>query len=257
MFRKRRFRFLVPMDAEEFGLWLCYKYNVKFNYYIFVEGINVFFTFIALILFAIVWYFTESISFPDPLESIKQIYLNWQFISIMLIALSLILISILSKNKEKLRKHLIFTFLVTIILLVELIGVKSVFDNTYTDEKFAQLYETEIENKRDKTYYDVEFSDGKLQFNEKTEKDKYIEDIRYEYNKFNVKVIIGDMLLVLIGIFNAYMILKVQQKIESIEKLNQDDVVVYDDKIDVKTGGYMTFEEYKKMKEQEKRKQNN
>lgn len=241
---------LVPMDSEELGLWLCYKYNMKFNYYLFVGGINVLITFIMLLGIAICWFFAYQIDFPDPLLALKKTYLNWEFITIFIISLSLIGASIFSKNKDTLRRNLIIILIITIISFIELTVVKCNLDNTYNDAKFEELYETEIVDKNTDTYY--KFDIKTLTINEKGEKDKYIEQMKHEYNKFAVKVVLGKLLLAVVAIFNVYMLIKVQQKIDSINKLNKDDVVVYDEKVDVTTGGYMTFEEYKKMREKNK-----
>lgn len=56
----------------------------------------------------------------------------------------------------------------------------------------------------------------------------------------------------LLIILNLYMINKLKICINKYKEITKYNNVIYDEKSDVTTGGYMTFEEYKKMREKNK-----
>ncbi len=90
------------MTTEDFGAWLSYKWGAKFNYYIFVEGINVLLFMFFFLIVAIIMILTYKPTLGDFIANTKNIYLYAELIAVIVILCLTAIVSLFSNTKEKL-----------------------------------------------------------------------------------------------------------------------------------------------------------
>ncbi|MBO5478380.1 MAG: hypothetical protein J6A04_01470 [Clostridia bacterium] len=231
----------VPMDTSEIGEYLAYKWNAKFNYYIFTEGINVLCGIFVILLACISWgiyiLFSSSV-FPDAIENVKNLYLYAGLLSAGIITGLILIFSIWSKDEKKLLSHMIFTLILTAITIITLLGTKAYMNTIYTQEKFEEYFEeycmdNEI-SKDEKEKVRQEFNIWRVTVEGKNLKDKYIEENMKLYQKFTIKSWVNLIILMCIFILNIYMITQIISKIHYKNILEKNDNILEDDEINVK-----------------------
>lgn len=231
----------VPMDTSELGEYLAYKWNAKFNYYTFVEGINViigiFIILVACITSALYLLFSPS-TFPDAIENVKNLYLYSGLLSAGIITSLILIFSIWSKNEKKLLSHMIFTLILTVVTIVALLTGKSYMDRVYTQDKFKEHFEeyciaNEVSDK-EKQNVIQEFNVWKMAIEEKDLEDKYIEESIKLYRGFTIRAWGIIILLASILLLNIYMLSKIITTIHYKNILAKNDNILEDDEINIK-----------------------
>ena len=154
-----------------------------------------------------------------------------------MIILFLLIISLIanfsSKSEEKLVKRLTIIVIISSITMLIFFGIKINLDGTYTNKKFEQIYIEQSQGKisEEKTKVSIGLIDG-LGF--KTEKEYYVDECVKMYNIFKIKInaILGaNLLLNILIIYQIYRLMKIQRKKN---KLDKDDIILYDDEENVK-----------------------
>lgn len=230
----RRFNLLLLFNAREFGSYLAYKWKAKFNYYLFVEGINVIGFIGMLILMLIFSMFYKQTNFIDPIEQLKENYLISEFMTAIVGAIALAFISIKASAPKKLSRDLLILSVVMVIAIMGFGFSKLYIDSIYTKEKFAQLYEEKVDFKDYENYKKLDISLEGFKIINSNQKDEYISENMYNYKIFTRKSNIILILFFLLWILNLYMLIKVIIKMYKIKRLEKDDIVVYDEEINVK-----------------------
>ena len=112
------------------------------------------------------------------------------------------------------------------------LGVKINLDSTYTENKFEEFYieqnTNEITNKKSKL--DIGMSSMSI----KTEKEYYVDECMNLYNIFKIKSYIILGLHLLLNILLIYQILRVQKIQNKKEKLDKDELILFDEEENIK-----------------------
>lgn len=186
-----------------------------------------------LLLCAIGYVVLYTPSVIDPIESVKLAYIGWQFLAILVILVLLGLVAFLSKDKKQLMRNLKAVLILSLIALVAFIGIKLFLDNIFTDEKFGELYDTgeyKVEGILNKIGID---SDG-ITLERLTPRQIFVNENVKIYNYFTTKIIIGILIYVAAMGLNIFMLLKAKKASDKMDRLAQDDIVIYDDEENVK-----------------------
>lgn len=227
-------KFILVMNAAEFGEYLSYKWGEKFNYYLFVEGINVIIFILALIcMFVFSMMYTQT-SFLDPIVQVKKNYLFAEFMCAMVSAFLLIFISIKSPDASKLAKNLLKLAILVIVVIIGFGFGKMYMDSIYTEEKFAQLYDNEVKHKDETSNMKIEVSLKGAKIIESTQKEEYINENIHNYKVFTRQATLLTVLFFILWVLNIYMLIRVIKKINKLENLKRDDSIVYDEEVNIK-----------------------
>lgn len=228
-------RIWVPMTTEDFGAWLSYKWGAKFNYYIFVEGINVLLFMFFFLIVAIIMILTYKPTLGDFIANTKNIYLYAELIAVIVILCLTAIVSLFSNTKEKLIKNLTRILVITIAIIVAFIGAKIYLNKKYTKEEFNQIYEEKITNKKQENIYTFNFSvNASSLIEQKSEREIFIEQSLKAYKYFSIKANLLIIVILSILILEVYMIAKVSKQIKIEDRLDKDDNILEDDEINVK-----------------------
>ena len=169
-------KLLIPMDPKDFGAFLAYKYNAKFNYYLFVEGINVLLFLIFIGLSALTLFLVYEPTLGDYIIHTKNIYTGTELVMIIVFLVVLGLISCFASSKEKLKRDLKIICAITLLSILFLIGIKIGLNKKYTKETFSNIYENQVINKNDKkilTFNLFDINSDLIQ--QKSEKDIFVQ----------------------------------------------------------------------------------
>lgn len=185
----------------------------------------------AILLVAISYIWGYKMPFNDPIENIKSNYLNAQIILILVSIFLLILVSFLSKSKEKLLLNLRIVAILSILMILIMLAIKVNLDSIYNETKFEEYYQIyEDEMYKSEKIVTIGLTGAKLS----ELKQAYIEENIKMYNNFKIKVNLNMVLHLMLVIFNFYLSGRVA-KIENKEKrLEKDDNIIYDDEINIK-----------------------
>ena len=230
----RNISFWLLFNARDFGSYLAYRWKLNFNYYLFVEGINVIIFIFTLILMLIFSIFYEQTNFLDPIVHVKKKYLIAEFISAIVGAVALAVISIKASEPKSLSKDLLILSIIMVIAIMGFGFGKIYMDSIYTEEKFSQLYEEKVDVKKAESYKKLDISLKGFKIIDSNQKKEYIAENMHNYKVFTRKNNIILILFFLVWILNLYLLIKVISKIQKIKKLEKDDIVVYDEEINVK-----------------------
>lgn len=225
---------LMPMKTEDIGLWMAYKYKAKFNYFIFIQGINVLGFIAFFLVIGIFLLLTYKPSILDPIEQIKSTYLYGMLIITGVVLIMTAGISLFANTKEKLVHYLSVTLIGSILILIMFVGIKINLDSTYQEEKFGELYETEVKEKSNKLYYRMEISMTSMGVKEETQKEIFIRENKRAYDYFKIKTTMVLILYALGILLIMYMLLKINQEVKAREQLEKDDNILYDKERNIK-----------------------
>ena len=210
---RRRFRYYIPLD----------------NTYVLMQMVV---TFIILIVGAITFLTTYKSTIADPIENIKKIFINAHLIITIIFLAIIFIINLFSKKEVDLIKRLILMATISIITMLAFAGIKMYLDTTYTENIFEKFYTEQNSNQKnsEKSKIDIGFAGVSI----KSEKEYYIDECIKLYNIFKIKSygILG--LHLLINILLIYQILKVTKIQNKKEKLNKDDIILFDEEQNVK-----------------------
>ncbi len=188
-------------------------------------------TFIILIVGAITYLFIYKSSIIDPIENIKKGFMN-VYAVVLLILLSIVVISnFLSKSKEALIKKLSIILVISIATMLVFLEIKLSYDSTYDRNKFEQFYlEQDKQEKTNNQKIDIGIGGVSL----KTEKQYYIDECMEMYNIFKIKGYAMLMLHLLLNILLIYQIFKVRNIQEKRDRLDKDDLILFDEEQNVR-----------------------
>lgn len=191
-------------------------------------------TFVILIIGAITILISHKPNIVNPIEGIKKAFINTHFITIaILIAMSFI-VNFISKTEKELIKKLIIVLLISVTTLMVFFAIKVNLDTTYTKNEFEKFYNeqksTQVEDKNKKTKIDIGITGVSL----KTEKQYYIDECVESYNIFKIKSSGTIILHLLFCLLLIFMIYKAQKTNIKKDKLNKDDLILFDDEENVK-----------------------
>lgn len=188
-------------------------------------------TYLIIIVSAITYIFTYKSTIADPIEEIKVVFINMHLIMIGILLVATIISNFFSKSEKIIIERLSVILAISILLMIFLLGFKLYMDKIYTQNSFEQFYqETDKENSNEKTVFDLDFSGVRM----KTEKQYYLDECMKLYNIFKIKtygILAIHLFLNIVIIYQIYRFKKIKN---NKEKLNKDDVVIFDEEQNVK-----------------------
>lgn len=187
-------------------------------------------TVIIIIVGLMIYVFTYQPLMGDPIQSIKTTYLYSQFISTGILLTLPFITSFFSKSKDTVIKNLILVLVLTVLVVIMFIGIKFIIDNTYTQERFREIYISENPDADQTLKSRVTLQGIKTETTEQI----FINENLKAYNNFKVKTILGMLLYFLVIIIDIHMIIKAVKIKEKIDRLEKDDIVVYDPEQNIK-----------------------
>lgn len=189
-------------------------------------------TFIILIVGAITFLVTYKSNVADPIEDTKKLFMNAHLISIVFFLIINLVINLCSKKESDLIKRLLAVTSICIISMLVFLGVKLNLDTTYNRVKFEQLYteQNTLEYTSQKDRIHIGISDMSI----KSEKEYFIDEYMKTYNIFKIKSYGTLGLHFLLNVLLIYQILKIQKKQNKKEKVNKDDLILFDEEQNVK-----------------------
>ena len=181
-------------------------------------AIEVILSFAIIIGVAIAFLVGPKIKIVDPIGILKSIIIWFQIVAIIVETCLIMKIAKDSNNGEERLRDMAF-LLVGIILIIFFTGLLKIgFKNTYTMAKFEQLYEKDISNG----------------INVDVNKDYYIYESINDYNRFDTKLFVLLIGQAFIVVLNLFYLSKAIHYYSKEKKLKKDDIVVYDDEINIK-----------------------
>ncbi len=195
-------------------------------------AMQIFATIIIVAVMAVAFLTTFKISIEDPIEKTKKWFLYLYLIAAGILLSMSFLASYFSKNKKMLINRLIIIVTITLATML-LFGLNKMYlDSNYNREKFEDIY---VQKYGDNNSNKNERIDMSLSgFGVKTEKDYFIDQWIKSYKVFTFRayaILLIDILLMLLLLFQIYKVAKIQV---GLNKLEKDDVVVYDEEENVK-----------------------
>lgn len=212
-----------------YGYYRRYYYIPLDNTYVIMQMIV---TFLILIIGVIAFLFTYKSSIVDPIASMKKIFINTHLITIgILLAITLVM-NFFSKSTTSLIKRLAIIFVISVIVMLVFFGIKLNLDTTYTEDKFEQIYTEQgiSEDSGNKSKVDINLTG----FGIKTEKEYYIDEFMKLYNIFKTKTYGTLGVHLLLNLLLIYQISKIAKIEGKKEKLNKDDLILFDEEQNVK-----------------------
>ena len=209
----RRFYYYIPLD----------------NTYVIMQMIV---TFIILIVGGITFLATYKSTIIDPIENIKKLFINTHLIITVIFLAITFIINLSSKKESDLMKRLALMATVSIITMLVFLGIKLNLDATYTESVFEQFYTEQNINggTNEKSKIDIGITGMSI----KTEKEYYIDECVKLYNIFKIKSYGSLGLHLLLNILLIYQVLKVQKIQNKKEKLDKDDLILFDEEQNIK-----------------------
>lgn len=214
---------------EDYWLYRRFTYIPLDNTYVIMQMIV---TFIILIVGLITFLATYKSDIIDPIENIKKVFINTHLIIIGILLVITIITNFFSKSKPLLTKRLVVLATISVIIMLVFLGIKLNMDSIYTKNKFEQIYEEQGNSEEISTKSRVDMSLTGLGI--KTEKQYYIDECVKLYNIFKTKTYGTLGLHLLLNILLIYQISKVAKIEGKKEKINKDDLILFDDEQNVK-----------------------
>lgn len=215
-----------------------YHYGPRFRVYYYVPLDNTYVimqmivTFIIIIVGVIAYLTNYKSTIVDSIENIKVNFMNIYSAILFILLSATVLISFFSKTKEKLEKKLIIILIISLISMLILGIIKLNLDDTYTKEKFEEIYsglniDEEASNDK-KVYVNI---DG---IGVKTQKEYYINECMKLYNTFKIKTYILMGLHLALNILIVYRLFKEFNNKDQRDRVRKDDLVLFDEEENVK-----------------------
>ena len=213
-----------------------YRYYMGPRYYVPLDNTYVIMqmivTFIILIVGVITFLVVYKSTIIDPIENIKKLFMNSYLIIIGILLAITSVTNFFSKSKNSLIKRLAIILGISIIIMFVFFGIKLNLDTTYTKERFEQFY---TEQNIDKTANnDIKSKIDIVGMSIKTEKEYYVDECLKLYGIFSTKAYATLGLHLLLNILLIYQILKLSKIQGKKEKLNKDDLILFDEQENVK-----------------------
>ena len=203
------------------NIYLDESEHVYKNYgdYIWGEIITLILIGIVVFIGIIIMIFNyESAYIYDPIESVKNNFIDLQFVGLILSGIFLGIAAIKRKSSKNAYKFLIATFISMLIIIITTILGYNNFFNKYNVENFEKMY-TEFSMKKEV---------------EGNPKDIFIEECNKLNEKFKIKVIticVIEYILVLINLILFISAIKYKNEYKRIEQEND---ILFDENINIK-----------------------
>ena len=202
-------------------------------YYIPLDNTYIAFQIIAtliIVIIAIISFFITYKPFVvDPIELVKKNFINSYIITILILLGITLLANHFSKEKYILIRNLAIILLISIIVGMVFLGVKSNLDSTYTREKFEKIYKEDFrEQKSENVYLDM----TKLKIQD--EKEFFLNEWEKAYKVFNIRVLGIYSLNLFLIILLIYQIFKLAKFQDKRSRLDKDDLILYDEEENIK-----------------------
>lgn len=188
-------------------------------------------TFIILIVGFITYIVGYKSNISDPITSTKKIYLNIYFACIGILLIAVFVANFISKTESQLIEKLVIILIISFLILFIFIVIKLNYDYTYTREYFEQFC-TNLSDSAENSK--IKFSIGLKDMGIKSEKEYFLNECDKLYGIFKTKVYAIFGLHTLLNFLLIYEIIKVQKIGKNKERLNKDDIVVYDEEENIK-----------------------
>lgn len=204
---------------------------------------------VIIIGLVLIYFLGYKPSYIDPIENIKKAYIIFQIISIIVFFCWRLVIEHKNKRKEDVLKKLKILLIVQCVVLLILGVTLLIFDNIYNNNQiFEKFYENISEEEKNKINFASIFGIQETIDSKKA----YIDENMKAYSFFQIKALL--MVAIYSGciLWNVVRMYRITVMIQKHKEIRTNDDVLYDDKTEVITGGYISFEEYEKMKEKEK-----
>ena len=213
------------------GWFHVYYYIPLDNTYVQMEMIA------AIIIFIIVgisYLVSYKSSIVDPIEGVKKAFFNTSIVITLALMILVILANYFSKEKKVLIKRLATIAIVALVMILG-VGIGKIYlDSKYNRNTFEKFYIQEYGNETDKKNKKERIDLSLSGFDVKSEKKYYIDECMKAYNIFTIRtylVLLMDLLLIVLIIYQIYKVYRIQEKRDKLEK---DDIVVYDEEENVK-----------------------
>lgn len=201
-------------SALDFGAKRVYFIVYDFAY----MTIEVILSFVILISIALVFLFGPKIKIVDPIGTIKSVIIWSQVIAIIVETYLIMKVAKDSNSGEERLRDMAFLLIGIILLVLIVFLLKIGLKNIYNSDKFAELYYKDVANGINSNY----------------SVDYYVHECISDFKRFDMKIlilIIGQAFMV---IFNLFYLSKAIHYYSKEKKLEKDDIVVYDDEINIK-----------------------
>ena len=208
--------------------WFRPRYIVYDKTFVIIDMIAMALVFVLCLC---IYLFVYEIPVADVIAETKSTYVNCLFISIVISAILEVLACFLFKNKEKLVLYMQITLALFAIIFLVFLCIRLHLDNTYTEDKFIEIYEAN-EEKYSNSDINIHFGLDRIQL--MGSKDTFVSENLSAYNQFKIKTTLELALYLLVMVVNIYLIFKITRHNEKINKVQSSDDVLFDDVQNVK-----------------------
>lgn len=221
---------LNDMQSNTFNYYSHYHhiyYRIDSVYYI----MEILTTLLFIGVIALTYIFAYKSPIIDLTENIKVIYINSYLIILSILVAVTLIISFFSESKESLLKKFEVICIISLLILILFGGIRLILDSIYNKEKFEQIYieQSNMVSNNENTIFYVGVDGIGL----KNEKELYISEYIKLYSLFKIKTYGLLIIHLLLNILIIYIIIKIKEKQDNMEKLKKDDIVVYDEEKNV------------------------
>lgn len=183
------------------------------------------FLLIAIIVIAALFW-GYPITFEDPIATMKDDFITSQLIMIGISIISIAIVTIFSKEKENLVKALQLIAIITMLMIIVQVMIKSNIDNEYNEEIFGQFYE---QINTDTNEDEKNFSIGMSGMSLISAKESYIQKSMDAFNNFKMKTTLYIMLHIIVEFVVIYLLYRLKIFEAKREKHAKDDLILDDE----------------------------
>lgn len=187
--------------------------------------------FLIILIAVAVYLFAYQITFYDPIAEMKETFLTFQLVSIIVTVVLAGLITILSKKKETIIKGLKLVGIISLLIMFIHLGLKIYLDNVYNEETFGEFYET-YESGNDTNSKKVTVGLSGIKY--LNDKETYIENSMSAYTNFKIKTILYMAIYFIMICILFYLAHRLANMEEKKEELYKDDAVLFDEEENIK-----------------------
>ena len=187
--------------------------------------------FLIILIAVAVYLFAYQITFYDPITEMKETFLTFQLVSIIVTVVLAGLITILSKRKETIIKGLKLVGIISLLIMFIHLGLKIYLDNVYNEETFGEFYET-YESGNDINSKKVTVGLSGIKYLD--DKETYIENSVSAYTNFKIKTILYMAIYFIMICVLFYLAHRLANMEEKKEELYKDDAVLFDEEENIK-----------------------
>ena len=177
---------------------------------------------------------TYKTNFNDPIASTKNAFLTFQLVFILITTITSLSALWLARSKEFLIKILKIIGILSIFLLVLQFGCKLYLDNTYTESKFAEFYNTYEKEKNvgreNIASVKVDITGAKIN----TLEEDYIDKSVDAYNNFKIKTYIYIFLYAVVIALIFATVSRLSKIQDEKAQLSKDDAILFDEEENIK-----------------------